>query len=63
MLIRCEKVEKSEKGNIEATDHYSVDLTAGLHTTFVDCDLVPNEKFGDTQTALFRAVPLSSEMS
>ena len=41
---------------------YPVDLTAGCHTMFLYCELVQNEISGDTQTALLRALPLSSSV-
>ena len=45
------------------TGNYDVDLTVGCHTIFVYCDFVRNEVLGDTQTDLFRAVPLVDNKS
>ena len=60
---RCKKLKNCERSSNEAFDHYPVDLTAGLHTMFVYCDLVQNEILGNTQTVLLRAVLLSSKKS
>ena len=55
----CEKSEKVERRGetSEQIGDYPVDLTAGCHTMFVYCDLVQNEIFADTKTALLPAVP------
>lgn len=55
-----EKRHKKNQSNSRATDQYPTDLRGGCHTMFLYCDLVHNEILGDTQSALLRAIPLSS---
>ena len=49
-----------EQSHDARMEKYPVDLTTGCHTMFLYCDLVHNETLGDTRSALWRAIPLST---
>ena len=62
-IVKAKQLRLIDGDNIaNRRGKYPVDLTAGCHTMFLYCDLVQNEILGDTQTALLRAIPLSSSV-
>ena len=48
---------------VKTSGQWPVDVNAGSHTMHLYCDLVQNETWCDTQTALLRSIPLESLFS
>ena len=59
----CGTVELQRQKDFAALGTFWVDLQGGRHTMFIYCDLVQNEKLGDSQAALLRVIPLQKNVA